>query len=346
MASNKCNIGWNCSMVPEEIIYAAGLIPKRILQVQLDNAYSSEFMPVNFSTFAKGCLDNIIDGRHDLQGIILTPGCTSSEFIFDAINDKKSVDFLYMLDVPRKRNGEALIFFSEQLRRLADSIEQYFNVQISHERLRKTINLFNSIRTQLGRLKQLLHDGNISGSTFFDVAVMAATTDKQEALNKLKASVASAECQDRIADVKKRILLLGSPLQSQEMLLEIERHSGRIVFDDTCIAGTYMGSSVKTEGDLFDNLAYAYLNSRLCSRMETKMDRINYISNLLNSCDADGVIYNLAKFRICDCYESVMLNEELFSKRTYPHFIVIENENRGKPDAVTLTKIETFMQIL
>jgi benzoyl-CoA reductase/2-hydroxyglutaryl-CoA dehydratase subunit BcrC/BadD/HgdB len=333
-------------MVPEEIIYAAGLMPKRAPQIRLDGGRSSEFMAANFSALAKGCLDNLIDGKHGLQGMVLTPSCTSSEFVFDAVNNEKLVDFLFMLDVPRKRNAESVSFLSAQLRRLAASLERCFNTQISYDQLRDAIELFNSIRAQLDLLKDCLYKGEISGSTFYDLAIMTASVDKREALNKLQEVTASLKLQAGIHAGGKKILLLGSPLQSRALILEIEKRSGRIVLDDTCAAGTYMGYPVSAEGDLFDNLAYAYLNSRLCSRMESKTDRINHVSALLDSCDFDGVIYNLAKFRVCDCYDSVMLKEELFGERTSPHFMVVENDNRSELNAATQTKIETFMELI
>jgi len=346
MTSGKGCVGWNCSMVPEEIIYAAGLMPKRVLQIQLDDGRSSEYMPANFSTLAKGCLDYILVDKHELHGIILTPSCTSSEFVFDAVNNKNDIDFSYMLDVPRIRTDEAVAFFSTQLRQLANSLEEHFNVQISQDKLRCAIELFNSIRVQLDILKQYLIKGKITGSTFFNLAVMTASIDKQDALSKLDGITASLIHQEEVLYNEKKILLLGSPLQSNDLILEIEKQSGQIYHDDTCSAGTYLGAWVSTEGDLFYNLASAYLNSRLCSRMETKMDRINHVSSLIDKYNPDGVIYNLAKFRIPDCYDSVMLKEELFNNRISPPFMVIENDNRGEINVAIQTKIETFMELL
>jgi benzoyl-CoA reductase/2-hydroxyglutaryl-CoA dehydratase subunit BcrC/BadD/HgdB len=333
-------------MVPEEIVYAAGLFPKRILQTRLNDGRSSEYMQANFSALAKGCLDYLICDKHDLHGVILTPVCTASEFVFDAVSNKKLVDFLFMLDVPRKRNEEAITFFSEQLRQLAVSLEKHFNVHLSQDKLRDTIELFNLIRMQLDFLRQCLNKGIIDGSTFYNQAIMAASVDKQDALSRLEGLTAALKHQKEPLHNRKKILLLGSPLQSQDLILEIEKESGRLCLDDTCIAGTYMGTSVSTKGDLFGNLASSYLNSRLCSRMETKMDRINHISNLLNRYKPDGVIYNLAKFRIPDCYDSVMLKEELFNNKISPPFLVIENDNRGEINSTTQIKIETFMQLL
>lgn len=346
MTASKCHIGWMCSMVPEELIFAAGLNASRITPIADETGQHSQYLPANFCSLVRGYMDRLLDNRgNNTAGLIFTPACNATEFLYDAVKHAGVVEYLYMLDVPRRADAEGVRFFAGQLCQLACSLERQFGGRITRDSLLDAIVLFNSIRENLNALKQARICGWMSGLEFFDLARMTATYDKQSALGILEKVNASIRERSTYRSDRKKILMLGSPLLSGELIDCVERDGGLVFLDDLCTSNTYLGPSVKTEGDLFENLAFGYVRSRLCSRMSTTLKRIEQVKDLLEQYSPDGVIYNLSKFRVTDCYDSVMLKEELFNGSN-PPFIVIENENARKLNQGTKTRIDAFMELL
>jgi benzoyl-CoA reductase subunit C len=345
MPIEKHRVGWTCSMVPEEVIFAAGLDPVRILKISERESHSSKIFPSNFCSLVKGYLDVLLDEQGEkLDGLIFTPSCNATEFLFDAVKDSGVVDYLYMLDAPRRRDNDGIHFFAEQLRLLASSLEDNFDSRVTRESLLNAIIFFNSIRENINIIRQARLQGHIFGRDFFSLVKAIATGNKKQALEEINAArEAIAGKTDTCG--KKKILLIGTPLMDSKLIECIENAGGAVFLDDLCTSNTYMSCPVSTEGDLFFNLAYSYLQSRICTRMDCKLDRINQVKEVLDKYKPDGVIYNLSRFRVTDCYDSIALKEELFDEKR-PPFLVIENENTGQVNLTTITKIEAFMELL
>lgn len=346
MTDQKCHVGWTCSMVPEELIFAAGLEPVRVIGVPDQRGYSSEYFPSNFCSLVKGYLDMILSHQGGkLDGLILTPACNATEFLFDALKHEGAVDYLYMLDAPRKRDQEGVRFFAEQLRRWAGSLETVFGVKITRESLLEAILLMNEIRENLNVLKQARVQGLLSGQRFFSLITRIATSNKREALDAINQAKAFIGEQAGVDPPKKKIFLTGTPLLNPGLIECIEKAGGVVFQDDLCTSDTYLGRTVSTQGDLFVNLADSYLQGRICSRMDCKLERINQMKAWVEQYQPDGVIYNLSKFRVTDCYDSIALKEDLFDEK-YPPLLVIENENLGPMDLAVTTRVEAFMELL
>lgn len=346
MTVSKCHIGWMCSMVPEELIFAAGLSSRRIINITDKRGQCSQYLPTNFCALVRGYMDSLLDNQGaEVGGLIITPACNATEFLYDAVKHTGMVDFLHMLDVPRRRDIEGVSFFANQLYQLVCSLEEHFGVQITRESLLEAIILFNTIRGKLDSLRQARINGLISGLEFFNLAIMVATEDKRRALDILEKVNESVGGRVSRNSDRKKVIIIGSPLLSGDLIDYIESDGGLVFLDDLCTSNTYLGAMVATEGDLFENLASCYIQSRLCSRMETTLNRINQVKGLLEKYNPDGVIYNLSKFRVTDCYDSVMLKEELFNENSLP-FIVIENENSSQINQGMKTRINAFMELL
>jgi benzoyl-CoA reductase subunit C len=349
MTLEKYHVGFTCSMVPEELIFAAGLEPIRIFKIPKNKCYySSNYFPSNFCSLVKGYLDILMDNRENqedkLDGLILTPSCNATEFLFDTVKHEGVVDYLYMLDVPRKRDKEGVRFFAKQLSQLSSFLEDAFDTQISKESLLDTITLFNSIRENLNIIKKARLQGIISGRDFFSMIVMVATQNKKKALEKI-IKVRESIKEKSIDFKKKKILVIGTPLLNLGLIDCIESAGGAVFLDDFCTSHTYLGNSVSTEGDLFLNMSSSYLQGRICTRMDCKLDRINKVKEMLDKFNPDGVIYNLSKFRVTDCYDSIALKEELFYEN-HPPFMVLENDNDDHMNLASTTRIEAFLELL
>lgn len=345
-AKAKC-IGWACSMVPEEIVYAAGLYSKRLYNLKSNEVgFSRSELPTNFCSLVRTYEDALNHTENkDFDGFIFTTACNATNFLYDSLKHSKKLDFLFMLDIPRKQNDQGVIFYKEQLLKLANALQHSFEVHIDRESLIEAIELFNKIRAQMKIFKKARLSGQISGKEYFDIVRLLDVPDKKKALQEIENKRETLKANDSLQDKRKKILVLGSPLLNEEILTSIESQSALVFMDDLCNMDTYLGEPVDISGDLYANLASSYLNNRMCSRMETKDTRNLQIKSILEQHKPHGVIYNLSKFRVTDCYESVMLKEDVFKQNNIP-FLVLENDNSINMNSSVKLRVDSFLEML
>src|SRR3972149_1774975 len=58
-------IGWMCSYVPEEIIYAAGMYPTRVMGGSGDTPVADAYLFTNLCSFVRACLEDAFRGNCD-----------------------------------------------------------------------------------------------------------------------------------------------------------------------------------------------------------------------------------------------------------------------------------------
>jgi len=333
-------------MIPEEILYAASIVSVRIVHKREDKSEYSRYLPTNFSALAKIHLDYVLTNGNKIDGVIVTPSCTAAEFVFDAIGQQNKPAFNFMLDLPRKIEASAEDYYASELERLARSIEKCFEVVITEEKLTKAIDHFNQIRKIILKLKQYQKDGLISGQRYFDLMNMIGSTKKDMVMKNLNDEIAEIGRSDLVMRGIKKILCLGSPPQSACLLCALESVGLHVILDDYCTSGAYLGKPVSTTGNIYKNLAHSYLGSHMCSRTNAKPERVQYIKKLISKYNPDGIVYNLSQFRIPDCYDLVMLKEEIMSlKEPLPFLAVIDNGNDVLASAVQ-TSIDAFAEML
>ncbi len=339
---------WTCALVPEELIFAAGVQSKRLYYKSEPKAEPSEYtLPVNFCSLVRTYFEALTIYRDsNMEGAILTTACSATYFLYDALKHCGNMNFIYMLDVPRKQDPAGIDFFARQLADLAKTLGKHFHVTIDRDKLFQAIEHFNRIRDFLAIFHEARVSHRLSGQDYFKIVHLISISDKVivlKQLEKIKKDILHADFADE--KTKKKILLLGSPLLSIDLVAFLESFQVTVDIDDLCTGAGYLGSHVETEGDLYFNLAAAYLKSRLCSRMERNDTRIRQVKEMLANFQPDGVIYNLSKFRVTDSYESVMLKEEFFNEIATP-YLVLANDHPFEMNLSMKSRLETFIQVL
>ncbi|NIQ04365.1 MAG: 2-hydroxyacyl-CoA dehydratase, partial [Candidatus Korarchaeota archaeon] len=77
-------LGYTCSYTPEEIIYAAGILPIRILGTLESPNSANIYLPVNVCSFAKSCVSKALSGDYSiLDAYIISNSCDNQNKIYD-----------------------------------------------------------------------------------------------------------------------------------------------------------------------------------------------------------------------------------------------------------------------
>ena len=132
-------IGWVCTYVPEEIIYAAGMLPVRITgeshETLLEDA--SAYLGLTSCSFIRSCFQLGLEGKYDyLDGIVAALTCEGSRYLVDLWREYIGKEkFNHLLVLPRKFTEWADELYLEELEKFKQGLEEHFNVQISDQAL-------------------------------------------------------------------------------------------------------------------------------------------------------------------------------------------------------------------
>jgi len=306
-------VGYSCTFLPTEIIYAAGLLPVRlrglgITSVSIADAY---YGPVVCSV-PKCYVQLGAEGKYDfLDGAVITNGCDSMRRLFDcweaADKDKPGSlpEFFEFMGVPHKYNDYSIDFYEQDLKLLSGKIEKHFKVKITDQGLKKAIKVYNEGRRLLQKFDELRWRENvpITGEDAMAVIIASQVIPRPEFNVLLKDLIDELKKAPSIADGKKRIMLVGSANDDVDFVKVIEESGAVVVSDTVCFGSRTYVSQVDEKGKPLAALAQHSLENSICPRMLGYYpERIAYIKRLAKESKIDGAV--LQNVRFCDLHGS------------------------------------------
>jgi len=175
-------IGYLCSYVPEEILYAAGFIPIRMFSNEEAPTLSDNYMQSYYCTFSRSILHQGLNGDIDFfDGLVSGYSCTTMRLAFDNLQMVLGLPFTRYVYVPGIIDSpEAKRYFYRELARLRKDMEDLSGRPISDTRLWEAIQVYDENRA----LTREILEGrkgkppSISGKEAFLITISGMLTDK------------------------------------------------------------------------------------------------------------------------------------------------------------------------
>ena len=342
-------IGFMCSYVPEEVIYAAGMLPFRIRGTGCTRTNNSDVVMSNYScSFARACLEFALDGTFGfLDGLVGVDSCSQMHRLFDNWRYKAKLPFMHLLRLPYKNSPSAADWYRGEIAALIQGMEKAFNVTLTDENLAKAIDVYNETRTLLQSLYELRKSDHppITGSQTQSILLAAGAVPKEQYNQLLKASLQEMRSGRQMKDFRARLMVVGSSLDDPAFIKIIEDQGGLVVTDALCFGSRYFLEPVDKEGDLLSALAGSYLSRPKCPRMMNEhISLFEFIKNMVHNFKVDGVIYQ--KMQYCDLWggESLFLERKL--KESGIPFLSIGREQILGHEAQIATRIQAFIEVI
>lgn len=119
--SGKKAVGYVCCHVPEEIFYAADVLPVRLRATGCVDSSDAEAWMSSFScSFSRSVLQYLLNGTYQLDGLVQTDGCMMAARILDNwehISNKKSEEqFLHQIGAPRITDEYTIEYYKSELK--------------------------------------------------------------------------------------------------------------------------------------------------------------------------------------------------------------------------------------
>jgi len=299
-------IGYFCTYVPEEILYAADVLPVRVLGSHEPQDVTEPHIFAMFCPFCRDCLAQGLKNRYKyLDGLMIAQSCLHIRQAYTSWIKHRPVEFEKFLCMPHKvQSPHSYEFLTEELRTFKKEVEDWTGKKITDNDLKKSIEVYNENRRLMKKLYELRKREKppITGEEAMEIVIAMQMTDKAEHNKKLKELIKKLEKYTPDREVGSRLMILGSEDDDTVFMNMVEKCRATFVIDDHCTGSRYFWNETENGKDPLASIAARYIDRVPCpSKDWEERKRIPHILNLCKEWNVDGVIIMQQKF--CDPHE-------------------------------------------
>ncbi len=353
-------VGFYCTYIPEELLYAAELLPFRIRATGNKDTDLGDIYMVRFTcSFVRATLDMALRGVYDfLDGFLVCNSCDHSRRMFELFdlkvfnreNFKKKVHRFY-LALPHVITDEGFEWYKKEVEELKEELELAFKItEITNEKLKRSIEIHNENRSLLREIHKLRIQNNpkLTGSEALQINMANSSIPKNianEELKRIKNLLTKRE--DIDISNKKRILLVGSVVDNIEFTELIENSGGFLASDVLCFGTRNFMDDVELETNKspLERITKRLYYRLSCPRMmDDHQRRLDFVKEEIKRANIEGVI--LQRINNCDLHGC---DNMLFTHELKDLDIPVLNMDREfyQTDTTRLqTRIEAFLEMI
>ena len=342
--------GFFCCYVPEEVLYAADILPYRVRAPHCTQTSSADVYLSHFNcSLVRSCLQFAYEGRYDfIDGYVFTSSCDQTRRLYDVMRETMSGLFMHFLSVPHKVSQQSIAYYRDEIIKFKEGVERYFGVEVTEAGLRNAIEVYNETRDLLKRLYELRRGESppLTGAESLSV-LLAGTMIPREQYNQLLRKLLE-ELKERqgISDYKARLMIAGGGgCDDPAFYQAIEELGGLIVADSLCYGSRYFWEPVEPGDDPWLALARAYLDRPACANMVDKVaQRSEFVRGMVERSKADGVVFQ--RLRYCDLWGGQLLDMENKLKQWSIPLLSLEREYGMGSLGQLRTRVQAFLETM
>lgn len=355
-------LGWSGYNIPEEIIYALGIIPIRIAIGGDEKLVEvgARYISTRNCVYVRELLGLIDEGKDpfinniDLYAFDAT--CLQTYRMAELIEFYFKKD-VFILGVPRNFYwDEAKEYFVNETQDFTSKLEEKTGLTLDPGKLDEAVRLYNKTRETLKRIYtyQALKNNLITWEETYEIIQAGYFLDRKEYLSLLEQIldelIALQENPDNTSEENEaRIFISGSliPPGDRKLINIIKELGGRIVGDDLW-SGIIPYLDLNIQEPTIAGVALGYLNRTphgALPYLELESDkRIKKTLELINEFKAQGVIYHTLRY--CDPYTfKAKETKDILAKSKIP-FLEIHTEYAGSDVEAIRTRVEAFLEMI
>jgi benzoyl-CoA reductase subunit C len=296
-------LGYFCHYFPEEIAYAAGILPVRVLSQPDIDGISQNYLYGSLCSSCRGLLAQGLKGNYEyLDGIGHAECCMAVRAAYASWRLHVPTHYEYFVSMPIYiDNPWAKKYLRTELSVFRKEMEKWTGKTITEEALDQAIDVYNTSRSLMRQVYELRRVDNppVSGAEAFEMILSSQIMDKAEHNELLKDAISKLPQRKAVNNTGPRLMLLGSEISDTKLVRLIESVGTTIVIDALCNGSSYIWNNVIPQEDRILALTMRYLDRPRCPLKDTTLrHRVNDIMRLALDYSIQGVIYAVQKF--CD----------------------------------------------
>jgi benzoyl-CoA reductase subunit C len=298
-------MGYFCTYVPEEILYAADILPVRILGSHEPQSVTEPHIFAMFCPFCRDCLAQGLQKKYDyLDGIMIAHSCLHLRQAYTSWDLHIPIDYRYYLPMPNNvQSKHAYPYLTAELAKFKKSIEDWTGKPITDKDLDKGIEIMNTNRRLMKQLYETRKSDNVpvNGLEAMYAVVSGQMADKNEHSKWLK-DVLEKEIPGRTRETGVRLMTVGSENDDVEVIDMVESLGATFVVDEHCTGSRYFWNEVTPQDDRLSAISARYVDRPPCpSKDWPKRRRVDHVLQLAEDYRVQGVVLVQQKF--CDPHE-------------------------------------------
>ena len=314
-------VGYMPVYAPREIVHAAGAVPVGVvgagdwLEVIRGDAYYQSYL----CHIPRSTIDLADSGRLDfLDGMLFPSTCDVIRNLSGMWQLLKPDCYVRYVDVPQ--NFDARVggdFWEHELRALGRELGELTGTEVTDERLRRSIALFDANRAAVRDLYALRRDEPSLAPTSEVYLVLRAgnVMDVEEHTALVREYIAAARGTERPTLDNARVVVSGAFCEQPPLGLikTIERSGCFVVDDDLLLVSRWFSRDVGRAGDPYRALADAFLTDTVPTAVmyAPEAGRGRALVERVRRARAEGVIFAAPSFCIPALLDQPMLSAEL-----------------------------------
>jgi benzoyl-CoA reductase subunit C len=348
LTRDRAPIGFFCLYVPEELIYAAGGHPFRLMGAPIKISHAQVYLPPYCCYLTKSSLESLLQGDLDfLKGIIFSNSCDSMQGLSDIWALQKRFSLHFNLMIPTNLISEqAPIYLRAELERFRDYLGSHLG-KVTTQNLMTSIQLFNGIRETLKGI--YVHRRNkadlLPGGLFAQLIRAGFLMDRFRYLELLKELLKDLEEVSEGSRDLVPVYITGNMVHSPSWFSLIEEAGGQVVWDNLCSGARSFGLMVREEGDPIEGLTERYFNSFFCpTKYMGVQAHIETLVKDVHESGAKGAIFLLYKYCEAHFFDYPDLKLALESKGIPT--LLLEVEDPSFSIGQLKVRIQAFVEML
>jgi benzoyl-CoA reductase/2-hydroxyglutaryl-CoA dehydratase subunit BcrC/BadD/HgdB len=344
-------MGFFCSYIPEEILYAAGFMPYRLNALNSTGTTQGDIYYSHLNcTYARHCFDKAMQGKFNfLDGIIFINACDHLRRMYDNWRDADiQPAFRHMFFVPHVMTNASIIYFIKELHKLSHAIESNFHCTITDQKLIEAIVLYQEKRTLLQKIyhERLHSPGCINASDMLTIMLMITIIPVHKAIEILHQILNYVKkFNTNMSDKHRQIFLASSCIEDVDHVKTIESCGITIVTDNYCLGYHYFDNIISKQSDPYQSLAERYLTRVSCPRMMKDFPRRwAFFIDKWNQGLVEGIIVERLKF--CDLWGAEMFMFRNECQINQIPILCIERELYADDSGQIKTRVQAFEEYL
>jgi benzoyl-CoA reductase subunit C len=254
-------IGWFEPYFPEEIAYAAGVLPVRILAKHYPDDVSDKWIYASCYP-VRDMVNQFLKGYYDyVDGLVNVEGCQWMYNAFEVAVNNNSKLFDHYLFVPDHTDAPtSKTVTRSEFDVFRKKMEEFSGNKVTDEDLDRAIEVFNKNRLLLRRINELrrMERPVIHGAEMMNIVLATQVMDKAEMNEILEKFIPELEAREPGED-RIRLMLIGSETFNTELEEMVEDLGGDIVIDELDNGTSYYWNNVIPGKDRLMALALKYL---------------------------------------------------------------------------------------
>lgn len=299
-------VGYFCSYAPIELMYAANILPVRILGGHEPPELTEPYIFGMYCPFCRDVLEQGLRGRYDyLDGIMIAQSCLHLRQSFNSWKLHIPVDFAYYLYHPMKvQSKHARPYLRQELENFKQALEEWSGKEITDEALGEATELVNKNRRLMRQIYDLRRDPDphMTGLEAMEMVASSQMVDVRDHNKALEGVLAKLPERKAGKEEAVRLMIVGSENDDTALVGMIESLDAVVVIDDHCTGSRFFWNEVVPNGDRMLAIAERYCDRPPCpSKDWEERRRFPHILNLAKDWGVQGAIIVQQKF--CDPHE-------------------------------------------